>query len=517
MKFKHLRLLLSNKYHQSVRRVPGTLQHAALSLLLLTACCCVSVRAQSISGSISVLSASPPRVRVEGERAAATNIWSFRNVYASVIGMGERIENLTLADAQGRNVPVRKLAPGEWKTESAAVRFTYEVKLDAPQMTTDAAYVSWLTAEHGFLMLGDLLPLSNDGKTAGASLRLILPPGWSSGSTETKGAGGRYEIKDAERALFFVGPNLRERRASVGTMELTFVTTGEWAFTDEEAARMAASILKEHAETFGGTIEGRVMVALAPYPRPMGPERWSAETRGRSVVLLSGRAPSKVAALARLSVPLTHELFHFWIPNGIALDGEYGWFYEGFTMYQAMRAAVRLNLLTFEDFLSAVGRSFDAYTSSRDQDKLSLLAQSERRWTGSPALIYQKGMLVAFLYDLTLRQKTGGKRSLDDVYRALFRRHRETAARTDGNAAVLDALNDAAEMREFTRRYVESAGPLDLAATVAPFGLRVERGGVRTHLSVADPLKREQRDLLRKFGYNAESRAGHRNVRGTRQ
>lgn len=484
---------------------------------MLLTCCGVSVRAQSIKASISVLQASPPRVKIEGERAGATNIWSFRNVYASVIGLGERIENLTLADARGSGVPVRKLAPGEWKAESPATRFSYEVKLDAPEMATDAAYVSWLNADQGFLMLGDLLPLSGDGKATTASMLLVLPPGWNAGTTETREAAGRYEIKDAERAVFFVGRALRERRSSVGPMEFSFVTTGEWAFTDEDAARMASSILKAHAETFGGSVQGRVMLALAPFPRPLGPERWSAETRGRTVMLLSGRGPSKVAALARLSVPLTHELFHLWVPNALALDGEYGWFYEGFTMYQAMRAAVQLNLLIFEDFLDAVGRSFDAYATARERDKLSLVAQSERRWTGSPALIYQKGMLVAFLYDLTLRQSSGGKRSLDDVYRALFRKHRAEEARTDGNRAVLDALNEPAEMRDFTRRYVESAGPIDLAAAIAPFGLRVESGGVRTHLSVAASLKREQRDLLRKFGYNAESRAGHRHIQGAGQ
>ncbi len=509
MKFKHLRPLLSNE-HQTLRR-------AALSLLFLLACHSLSVRAESVNGSVSILSSSPPRVRVEGERSVATDRWSFRNVYASVIGIGERIENVKLADAQGRNVAVRKLAPGEWKAEAAATRFTYEVKLEPPSMATDAAYVSWLAGEQGFLMLGDLLPLSGDRKTAGASLRLLLPPGWSVGTTETKSADGRYEIRDAERAVFFVGRDLREKRATVGPMDFTFTTTGEWAFTDEEAARLASSILKEHGETFGGAVEGRAMLMLAPFPRPMAAERWSAETRGRTVLLLSGRSPSKVEALARLSVPLTHELFHLWIPNGVALDGDYDWFYEGFTMYQAMRAAVRLNLLTFEDFLSAIGRSYDAYASARDSDKLSLIAQSERRWTGSPALIYQKGMLVAFLYDLTLRQKSGGKRSLDDVYRALFRKHRAGEQRADGNAAVLGALNEPAEMREFTRRFVESAGAFELARTIAPFGLRVESGGVRTHVSVADDLKREQRDLLRKFGYNTESRAGHRKVRAASQ
>lgn len=492
------------------RQIRLFLRYAALFVLLFLVCHASIAQAQSIDASISIISVAPARLKVEGALPNGTNVWSFRNTYASVIGIGDRIENLTLFDAQGITVPVRKLAPGEWKADGAATRFSYEVKPDVPVMATDAAYVSWLTADYGFLMLGDLLPLSpgGDGKATSVRLSLALPSGWSAGSTETKGAGGRYEVRDMERAVFFVGQNLREKRASPGTMDFTFMTTGEWAFTDEDAARMAASILKEHAETFGGTLQERAMLVLAPFPRPMGAERWSAETRGNTVVLLSGRSPSKTAALARLSVPLTHELFHLWVPNGIGLDGDYDWFYEGFTMYQAMRAAGRLNLLEFQDFLNAIGRAFDAYQSARDRDKFSLLDSSRRRWTGSPALIYNKGMLVAFLYDLMLRQKTGGKRSLDDVYRQLFRRQRETQVRADGNATVLSALNESADMREFTRRYVEGASAIDLGTLVAPFGLRVENGGVRTQVVVADSLKREQRDLLRKFGYNAESRAG---------
>jgi predicted metalloprotease with PDZ domain len=505
MKFKHLRTLLSNEYTVAFK--------SALALLLI--CYAGAIKAQSIDATISVLSVAPPRVRVEGVRETVSNNWSFRNVYASVIGIGDRIENLTLRDAQGANIPVRKLAPGEWKAEAPATRFSYEVKLDVPEMATDGVYVSWLTNQYGFLMTGDLLPLSpvNDGKATAVSLRFTLLPGWNIGTTENSGAGGRYEIKDTDRAIFFVGQSLREKRERVGSTDFTFLTTGEWAFTDTEAAELAASILKEHAETFGGTLQSRAILALAPFPRPMGPERWSAETRGNTVVLLSGRSPSKTAGLARLSVPLTHELFHLWVPNGFALDGDYDWFYEGFTMYQAMRAAVSLNLLTFPDFLSAIGRAFDFYRSARDGDKISLLDASKRRWTGSPAIIYNKGLLVAFLYDLTLRQKTDGKRSLTDVYRTLFRRHRETQARADGNSTVIAALNEPADMREFTRRYVETASAIELGAMIAPFGLQVETVGARTQVVVTNSLKREQRDFLRKFGYNDESRTGQRHGR----
>jgi predicted metalloprotease with PDZ domain len=164
-----------------------------------------------------------------------------------------------------------------------------------------------------------------------------------------------------------------------------------------------------------------------------------------------------------------------------------------------------LDYLTFQEYLNAVGRAFDSYKAASARDQLSLLDASERRWTLQPALVYNKGLLVAFLYDLTLRQETKGKRSIDDVYRELLRLYRAPAKRTDGNRAILSVLNNESVMREFTRRYIESASAIDLSALIAPFGLRIESGGVTTRLVVEDSLSGAQRDLLRKFGYNEKS------------
>ena len=82
-------------------------------------------------------------------------------------------------------------------------------------------------------------------------------------------------------------------------------------------------------------------------------------------------------------------------------------------------------------------------------------------------------------------------------------------ARKDGNHAALAALNNAGEMRELTRRYIESSEAIDLATAIAPFGLRIEAGGFRTRISGASDLSGAQRDLLRKFGYNEKLDGTH--------
>jgi hypothetical protein len=463
---------------------------------------------------ITVVSTSPPRVRVEGARGAATRVWSFRNSYAGVMNLGERIESLALSDSEGRSVLVRGLAPGEYEAERDAIRFSYEIKLDPPTLNTDAAHVSWLTEQRGALMLGDLLPLP----LARAHISFKLQDGWgivsseknsstSNGATKTgarlnEPSGIIEDFADAESAIIFAARDARVRDVRADGMDVRVAIAGEWAFTDQEIDEMIVSIIREHAKTFGGVPGDLALVVVSPPPHAASPAEWSAETRGATVFCLAGRAPSRVSAVARLTTPLAHELFHLWIPNALALTGEYAWFYEGFTNYQALRASQRLNFLNFDDYLAALARAYDSYELMRETDTLSLVEASARRWSGTNALVYHKGMLAAAIYDLNLRSVTRGKRSLDDVYRELFRRARTVGDSRDGNTLVLDTLKSVAGGRDFAARLVVVPHKIDLGSELSTFGLTVETFGASHQVIVANSLSGWQRDLLRQVGYN---------------
>ncbi len=480
-----------------------------LPLLLSLLCVGASASARSLDVKVTVLSASPARVRVEGRREAGATAWSFRDSYAGAVGLAGRIENLSLADEGGAAVSFRQLAPGQFTSAKAATRFSYEMKLEPPSFISDASHVSWLASDRGLIMPGDILPLP----LADARVELVLPAGWSVSTVEAKNADGSFDAGDAERSVFVVGRGLRERRGHAGRMALTLATAGEWAFTDAEASDAAEEVLKIYEDVTGGLPAPRAMLALLPPPQAVAGSVWNAETRGSTVVLLSGSLPSKLAALAQLNGAITHELFHLWVPNGLKLGGEYDWFYEGFTNYEALRVAMRRGQLTFPNYLDALGREFDAYKSARGGREVSLVEASRQRWSGSTALVYHKGMLVAFFYDLALMRETGGRSSLEAVYRELFRRYGPQGVRTeDGNRAVVEALGAMPGMRDFVERQVVGASEIDLARQIEPFGLRVEPGGARTHVGVAASLERPQRELLRKLGYNEEADAESRKL-----
>ncbi|HEX3561028.1 MAG TPA: hypothetical protein VHU19_17640 [Pyrinomonadaceae bacterium] len=478
---------------------------AAFLLLLYVG---ASASARSLDVKITVVSASPARVHVEGRRDAGATAWSFRDSYAGAVGLAGRIENLSLTDESGAAVSFRQLAPGEFTSAKAATRFSYDMRLDPPAFISDASHVSWLTPERGLLMPGDILPLP----LASARVGLVVPKGWDISTVESKNADDTFDVSDAERSVFVVGRDLRERHGRAGRMALTLATAGGWAFTDAEASDAAEEILRIYEEMTGGAPAQHAMIALLPTPQPVAGNVWNAETRGSTVVLLSGSLPSKLAALAQLNGAITHELFHLWVPNGLTLEGEYDWFYEGFTNYQALRVAMRRGQLTFPNYLDALGREFDAYKSARGGKEVSLAEASERRWTGSTPLVYHKGMLVAFLYDLALMRETSGKDSLDAVYRELFRRYGQGAERVEGNRAVVEVLSGMPGMRDFVGRYVMGATEIDLAQQIEPFGLSIEPGGARTHVGVAASPDRSQRELLRRLGYNEEADAESRKL-----
>ena len=492
----------------STKFVSLTLPRFGISLgaIVLGGAAVLTASAQQMSASISVLPNSN-RVTIEGSCAATTK-WSFLDAHGGIVGLGHRIEQFTVFDNDGQPIEVRQLAPGQFDSIEPATRFRYEVNLTPPVMASDSAIVSWISKERGVLMSGDLLPLagsSNDVNSA--TLRFKLPDSWQIVSGMAVETRREFDVRDIGRGVFAVGAKLRTAQVNESGLMFTMVTDGDWAFTDREALELTGKILKAHREVFGAVTAKQGMLVLFPFPQSAAANQWAAETRGSAVTLLMGKLPSKVGALAQLSTPLTHELFHLWVPNGLVLDGDYDWFYEGFTVYQSSRIALELGLLTFPEFIASLARASDA---AMQAGALSLIDSSKRRFTTGRTSVYAKDQLIAFLYDLRLRSASHRKRSLGDVYRKLFQAYatgRNGQRKIDGNEAVTRALAEELNSMDFVNTYVRNTASINLASELAPFGLKVEILGLRTHISVSDNLTRQQRDLLRDLGYNDATHA----------
>ena len=432
------------------------------------------------------------QARIEAELTAPARSWSFRNAYASALGIAERIEDFRAFGESGQDARATKSAAGEFRSVLDATKISYTVKLSEPR-AQHLPFVSWLVGDRGILMFADLLPIDIESLTC----NFILPKGWSVESSITSDAGGRYQVSQPDKAVFLIGTLLSKRSKSVEGMLLETVVSGTWSFKDDDAWKVAARVMQKNLELTGFRLPGKSLIMIAPLPAAEPSSRWKAETRGSTIVLLVNPAYRKEMSTGQLGVIFSHEALHLWVPNSLKLEGDYDWFFEGFTMYMALRTALELKVIDFKEFLNTLGGAYKYYLDH--PDKVSLLEASEKRWTGGFSHVYIKGMLVAFVYDLILRKESGGKASLAERYRSLFSAGFADGA--NGNEAIIRLLGVSPATSDFTKSYIENNRELKLEQLVPMYGLEVERKGQTSHLKVSSKLDDEQKQLLRSLGY----------------
>lgn len=460
--------------------------------------------AQDLEIKIKILPQS--RVAIEGrflDKSLVSKRLVFLENYADVSNLGSRIENIKIYDEKSSEIQLKKVNQSEFESNQQISSWKYELKSGVSRTITDAAHVSWIGENQGLLMLNDLLPrISADKKAVPAKITLDLPPDWKISTIETQTKGNIYEVKDIENAIFLVGKNWREKTTQVEKTNISYTTAGNWAFSDEEAAEMISSIISEHKKVFGDIPAAKAQMILLPFPQSaVSAERWRAETRGATVTVISGVIPQKNVALQRLHEQLRHEIFHLWLPNAVNLSGNYSWFYEGFTIYQALKTGVELNQIRFDDYLNTLSRAYDIVRSDANGRGLSLIEASQWRWAGANNYIYAKGLLVAFMCDVAMLRESKGKRSIRDVFRTVYQKHRNPAQIQDGNSAITGILKSYPELNSIAQNYIEGKAGIEWSEYLESAGIETESAAA-TQLKVKNNLSGKQKDLLDDLGYN---------------
>jgi predicted metalloprotease with PDZ domain len=427
--------------------------------------------------------------------------WSFIESYADSESLTNRVSNLSLYDEVGQNIEVKQFTPGEFESQKSATSFSYLVTAKLREKLNSAAHISWLTKNHGILMLNDLFPQWQkfDKTPVSSKIILTLPTGWQAISSETREATTTFLINDYSKAIFLVGNNLREKRAWIGKHELSFATLSEWKFSDEQAMQSASEILQEHRRIFGEFASAKSQIFLLPFPNDNISDNWRAETRGNTATIISGNLPFKTLAEQRMYEQFRHEIMHFWLPNGLALNGSYDWFFEGFTLYHALRTGIQLNQIRFEDFLTTISQTYKS-ANNFDDGQSSLLEASKNRWLAPTPIIYNKGLLVAFLCDIAILKESNGKKSLADIFRQIWKKHKKPNLNLEGNEAIFKSFAEYKEVSNIFTNYVSGKLKVEFRDELTPFGLEYLKS--ENKIVLLDKLNGKQKDLLDKLGYN---------------
>jgi predicted metalloprotease with PDZ domain len=204
---------------------------------------------------------------------------------------------------------------------------------------------------------------------------------------------------------------------------------------------------------------------------------------------------------------VAHEFFHSWNVERIRprslepfdferadMSGEL-WLAEGFTQYYGPIALSRAGLAdlsstttTLADLVrSIVLNPARTVRSAEEMSRMAPFTDGGRtvdrtNWSTTFISYYPYGGAIALALDLTLRERSAGRVTLDDYMRAMWRIHGKPGGSREGyvdrpytmadaEARLAEVSGDAAFAREFFARYIQGHEVADYATLLAPAGL----------------------------------------------
>jgi len=241
-----------------------------------------------------------------------------------------------------------------------------------------------------------------------------------------------------------------------------------------------------------------------------------------STALIAARADLPSTATLRGAEPgegylrflglCSHEYFHTWNVKRIkpAVFAPYDlqsenytpllWLFEGFTSYYDDLMLVRAGIIGEATYFKLLAKTVGGVLRGSGRLKQSVADSSFDAWSkyyrqdeNSPNAIisyYTKGSLIALAFDLTIRARTNGAKSLDDVMLALWERYGRDFYNGAGRGvtdAEVEALFDEVsglKLKSLFERWVRGTDDLPLAKLFAPLGVKLveERKGGKPSL-----------------------------------
>ncbi len=436
------------------------------------------------------------KVRRIGSSSPAPAGLTFVNSYADAERLAKRLFGLKAYDSSGKAVQMTRLGEGVYAASDEFSGFEYKVDASLPEPVIAAPHVTWAASDIALIKLYDLLP---ELREESADVRFKLPEGWSIYSNEKQTAKMVFETGNYQDAVFVAGTGIRTEKHKIGDAEVSFAIGGKWQFEDSLISAMTSEIIAEYEKIFGSIPDRQFQVNLLPFPVDIGNDRWRAQTQGGTITIISSRSTYRNLASQRLHEQMRHELFHFWIPEGLKLKGDYAWFYEGFARYQSLKTGVWVGRIGFEDFLRSMSEAINISLSDRSGMPLNELSRSI--WLTGPGVVSAKGMSLAFYCDILLLARSGGKRSTADILKKLYNKYRGDNA-ADASESVEAEMNQFVELRRVVDLHVKGTEPIDWSKSLLPFGITAEQRNGWIVLSVAASPKGKAKALLNKLGYN---------------
>ncbi len=341
----------------------------------------------------------------------------------------------------GEPLPVVKVEKNRWRVglldDPRTGPFTIRYRVWAHELTVRTSH---LDASHGYGNGASLFFYVEGRKDEPQRLRFECPPGWRV-SVALPRRGGAYHAADYDELV--------DSPFECGTHRLlAFRVLGVphevalWGEGNEDAGRLVrdlSALVREAARLFRGLPYDRYLFIVHLAPGGGG----GLEHRASQSVQMEPFSFRPESAYLRVVRLFAHEHFHAWNVKRIrpAPLGPFDytkevytrdlWAMEGITSYYEALLPVRAARMAPEAFFEEMAKRLKGHRETPGARVQSAEAASFDAWIrhyrpdeNSPNVAesyYRRGSLVGWALDLTIRRSSGGRRSLDDVMRRLWR------------------------------------------------------------------------------------------------
>jgi predicted metalloprotease with PDZ domain len=385
----------------------------------------------------------------------------------------KNVLKFSITDSSGKTLPHVMSKKQTWNVPTRDIR---ELKIDYDyQANVLALNQAKITKDYAFFTGIELFLQAEGHRDEPVTVHFQIPAGWKiiSALKETNDpmtftAADYDTLVDAptEMGKFDV------KRFEVEGKPHFFVSNPAGTFTAEKASEfveMMAKIVKVNSRIFGGLpYEKYVMFYFFAWPESnAGGALEHLNSFVAFVPPVNGATPKRLMGTA------AHEYFHLWNvkrirpaemwPYDYSRENETPllWVSEGFTSYYSGVAQHRAGLMTTEDFLQQTAEIAARNENNEARNYISPANASVSTWIGYDTPVafaisyYTQGQNLAALLDLSIRNDTDGKESLDDVMRSLFSEfyQRGRGFTTDDMIGIINRLTRK-DYHDFYRRYV---------------------------------------------------------------
>jgi predicted metalloprotease with PDZ domain len=408
----------------------------------------------------------------------------------------KNVESFT-AKSKGKAIEAKKIRKNIWRINSenlSSVKVKYKVY--AFELTVRTSFID---AAHAFLSCTGIF-VYPDGMLHHPSTVHIVPyKGWTTVSTSLEMVNNDPFTRHApDYDILYDSP------MEVGTQDVISFDVGHTHYEvamagggnydREKLKNDLPKIIEREAAIYGENPNNHYVFIVHNTSRGGG----GLEHLGSCVLGVSRDNYATEAGYRGFLTLVAHEHFHLWNVKRlrpIALgpfdyDNENYttdlWIAEGFTAYYQDIIVRRTNLYPVDNYLASLANNFNYITNLPGAKVEPLAEASYDAWiklyrpnentANSTISYYNKGALMAWMFDLEIINDTKGKYSLDDVMRYMYNTYYKTKKRGYTDAEFKQGLEKFAgrNLDEFYKKYIYGLDDIDLGKYLGYAGYQVK-------------------------------------------